>query len=356
MRIIISSESLKKAMSSVQSLLTEHQVLLTADADNNLLIVEAGNSGLYLKQMLPAQVLEAGYTVLDSSYINTLKISGSVELTATKDSKLSFKAGKLSGKLETHQSSKSIVDQRPDRLIETNIHLSKDMFSRAIAKTNFSAIMSASQEGLRVKVDENLTLSTTDQWRLSLYKDNLPHKRGSIDFQIKPEVIASVVSKIEDQEVWLGLEGGIIKIASPSLEFYHPTIQTEPTDIEGWLNELDPKDKICEIHTKTTDLIELLAGVSSVCQGITADLKINCTIHRKQFKVEVSAAHGSAKGDFEVDFSTAEEHKVLLSCKYTLEMLSLIKEGDIKIDFYEPYIILTSGDGRCISVVPTATE
>jgi len=355
MKLTLSSDLLKKSMASVQALLTEHQVLLTADPENNLLVVEAGNGGLYLKQMLNAQVEEAGFVVLNSSYISTLKLVGSVELKTAAGNTLAFTSGKLSGKLETHQSCQKIIDQRPDTNIDIQVQLSKDMLSRAIAKTNFSAIMAASQEGLRIKVDENLTLSTTDQWRLSLYKDNLPMKRNTIDFLIKPEVIAAAVSKIEEQEVWLGLHKGIIKIASPSFEFYHPTIQTEPTDIEGWLKDLDPNDKLCEVSSKTSDILELISGVSSIISGSNQEVKITCIIQGKQLKVEVGATHGSAKGEMTLEESDADKHQVLLSCKYTLEMLSLLKDGDVKIAFYEPYIILMSGDGRCTSVVPTAT-
>jgi DNA polymerase III sliding clamp (beta) subunit (PCNA family) len=354
MKLNISSDLLKKSMSAVQSLLTEHQVFLTADADNNLLIVEAGNGGLYLKQKLQAQVSEGGSTVLNSSYISSLRLTDSVEL-KTFGSSLAFISGKLSGKLETHQSYQKIVDQRPSEEITVQIQISKDIFSKAVAKTNFSAIMAASQEGLRVKVDEYLTLSTTDQWRLSLYKDKLPEKKNTIDFMIKPEVLSAAINKIEDQEVWLGLSNGIIKIASPSFEFYHPTIQTEPTDIEGWLGDLDPKDKICEISAQTADILGLITGVGSITHGSSNEVKLACKLHGKTLKVEVGAAHGSAKGEMALEESDADNHQVTLSFKYTVEMLSLLKDGDVKIAFYEPYIILTSGDGRCTSVVPTTT-
>jgi DNA polymerase III sliding clamp (beta) subunit (PCNA family) len=356
MRLVLSSESFKKSVSAAQSLISESQILLTANSKDGTLTIEAGHSGVYLKQVISAQVHENGSIVLNGSYVSSLRISGPVELSTGKDNKLYFKTNKLSGTVESHQDSGKITSQRPDDLIENQVSLSKDTISRGVSKTNFSAIMAATQEGLRVRITDKLTVSTTDQWRLSLFKSSLPPiAKKELDFLIKPEILAAVIHKIEEPEVGFGIKDGIIKIASPSFEFYHPTIQTEPTDIEGWLNELDPNDRIGHIKTNAEELYDLIAGVGSINQIKTEDPKISCTIKNGKLQVKVETVQGSAKGEMELEGSSVDNYQLTLNCKQTLEMLALIKEGELTVHIYDAYIILFSGDEQCVSVVPTVT-
>jgi DNA polymerase III sliding clamp (beta) subunit (PCNA family) len=355
MKFSIKTDSLKKSLSAVQSLITENQILLTANDDTGYIIIEAGNNGIYLKQRIKAEVESGGFTVLNSTYLSSLKLGERVDLQKNGNA-LAFKSGKLSGRIETHQSHQKIADQRPQEDIEAQTLVLREIITKGVKKSNFSAIIASAQEGLRVKLDTDLTISNTDSYRLSLFKSKLPAPSKPIDFLIKPDILASVLSKMDEPEVWLGLKKGIIRIASPSFEFYHPVLQIEPTDVEGWVNDLDPKDKICEIQTKTQDLLGLITGVGSIAKGGSGEeVDLKCSLVNNIFSVEVGAIHGSAKGDIVVEQSSADKHHFTLSYKHTTEMLSLINDGDIKIAFYDPYIILTSWDGTCLNLIPTKT-
>lgn len=353
MKFLVKADSLKKVLSSVPALVTENQILLTADATKGCLTIEAGHNGVYLKQVILCDVETGGFTVLNSNYLSSLKLGDHVELQKNGNA-LSFKSGKLSGRIETHQSHQKISDQRPQNGVETSVHIAKDILVRGVQKTNFSAIIASSQEGLRVKFDDHMTLSNTDSYRLSLYKMPLPFTVPLLDFLVQPDVFASAIAKVEDQEVGLGVERGVLKVSSPSFEFYHPVLQTEPTDVEGWIRDLDPNDKICEAYTNTQDLLNTILSVGSITKGGAGEeVNLKCKIKGKVFSIEVGAVHGSAKGELTFESSTADTHELTLSYRYTIEMLSLIKDGELKLDFYEPYVILTSKDGRCLNLIPT---
>lgn len=354
MKLVTSTEALKKALQSVQALLTEHQVILRADAGVGALIVEAGQNGVYLKQRVPAQILEQGEVVINSTYVTALQLSEKLELESKSGSALKFTSGSLSGTLEVHQSTQRIIDQRPFEDIEIKAQLSKDVITRAIAKANFNSALAQTQEGLRVKIDDHIAISTTDSFRASLFKDRLPANKANMDFMIKPTVLSLAVSKIEEQEVWLGLHKGTIKIASPSFEFYHPTIQTEPTDVESWLMSMDHNDKIGDITANVQDVLRTMNAVTSISGASASEVKLICTVKGTQLTVEVGAAHGSAKALLELTESTCGSHTATLHSKYTTEMLSLLKDGIVKISFYTDFIILNSGEGKCTSVVPTS--
>jgi hypothetical protein len=355
MKLTTSTEALKKAMVSVQALISEHQVILKADKGSNILTIEAGSDGAYLRQKIPASVTEAGEVVINSTYISSLQLAEKVELSTVNDSSMSFTSGTMSGVLQTHQAVQKIADQRPLNDIPIQIELSKDIVTKSIAKSNFNSALTQTQEGLRVKIDANIAVSITDSYRCSLYKEKLPFHKTTIDFQIKPTMLSLAVSKVEEQEVWFGLGKGLIKIASPSFEFYHPTMQSEPTDVEAWLESIDHNTRLGEITTNVQDLIKTLSAVTSITGGPGADVKLICAIKGNVLHVEVAAAHGSAKADLQLIESSCDDYKVVLHSKYTTEMLSLIKDGVVNIGLYEDIIILSSGDGKCTNVVPTVS-
>jgi hypothetical protein len=356
MKLVTSTEALKRAMISVQALLTEHQVILRADTGGNVLVVEAGQNGVYLKQCIPANVTQGGEVVINSTYISALQLSDKIELESTSKNTMEFSSGSLNGTLATHQDTQRIVDQRPLEDITIQVQLSKDIVTKAIAKANFNSPLTQTLEGLRIKLDENIAVSTTDSLRASLYKDKLPFKKATLDFVIKPTVLSLAIAKIEEPEVWIGLHRGTIKIASPSFEFFHPTIQAEPTDVEGWLNDMDRDSKAGEVTTNVQDLLKTFQAVTSITGSSSGDVKLICTFTGNQLVVTVGAAHGSAKASLQLTDSSCSNQKVTLHSKYTTEMLSMIKDGTVRMEIYNDFVILTSGDGKCTCIIPTTAD
>lgn len=358
MKISINSAEIKHATAAVNSLIEEHQILLYTDKQKDCLIMEAGQNGVFLKQKIPATIFAEGELVINSSYLSSLKLSESLDLTATTPTTLKFKSGKLSGTLETHQASQVIKDQRPLVTIDTPIHISKDILAKAIHRTNFSSGLVQTQEGLRVKIDTHIALSTTDQYRVALYKEEMPLKNEGIDFVIKPSTIALAVSKIKEPEVWIGLHKGTIKLASPTFEFYQPAIQTEPTDVEEWLKDLDPNDQLGEIVVDIKNLLNTIQEVTSICGSGSSvnDVRLKCKVTNKNMVIAVNTPHGNAETGLDLDESDISFQEFLLHNKYTLEMLSLIKEGTIKAAVYDSFIVLRALEGKCISVIPTMSD
>lgn len=356
MKLTTSTEALKRAMVSVQALLTEHQVILRADPDAGALIIEAGQNGIYLKQQIPASVSEAGEVVINSTYLSALQLSDKIELTMKNKTSLKFTSGSMTGNLETHQDTHQIVDQRPLEDIPIQVHISKDIITKAIAKANFNSPLQQTLEGLRIKLDDHLAVSITDSFRACLYREKLPFHKSSLDFVIKPSVISLAISKIEEPEVWIGIQKGTIKVASPSFEFYHPTIQTEPTDVEGWLKDMDRSSKVGEITSNVQDILKTFTAVTSITGNSASDVKLTCTFNGNQLDVETGAAHGSAKASLQLSDSTCRNHKTMLHSKYTTELLSMIKDGVVNIELYDDFIIMMSGEGKCTSIVPTANQ
>lgn len=353
MKVELESDTLKKALSFVQALISEHDVVVTADQQNQRFIIEAGNSGFYLQQIIPAQVSEGGSVAFDSPVITGLYLKGKVVLNQITGGKLQFSSEKLNGSVEVNQDASRIMSIRPDSDIDTPTHVPKSMLINAVNRVNFPSSM---QEGLRIKLDSGITTSATDQFRAALYKDPLGQAVESFDVLVKPTLITKLLSKIEEAEVWFGLKSATIKIASPSLICFCPSIQIEPQDIEAWISEI-PQDE-CHGTIKTTveTILEAVKGVSSVSvvSGPTAyETKLVCTVTQNILTVDVITTRGSAKAAITLDESTIENLTINLSSRYTIEMLELIKTGPITMQIWEDYLIIHSLGDRCISVIPT---
>lgn len=349
----VEAEALKKALSFVQTLIPEHDVLITADVQGQRIIIEAGNGGFYLQQIIPSRVSEEGSVAFNSPFITGLYLKGKTTFQQAADNKLYFSSEKLNGSIEVNQEANRIISIRPDSDIDTQTHVPKSMLINAINRVNFPSSM---QEGLRIKLDSNITTSATDQFRAALYKDPLGQAAANFDVLVKPAFVIKVLSKIEEAEVWFGIKDATIKIASPSFLCFCPSIQIEPQDIEAWLKELPQDECLGTIKTNVETILESVKGVSSISttSGPTSyETKLICNIAANIFEINVVTAHGSAKSSITLDESNIENLTLHLSSKYTLEILELIKSGPVTIQFWEDYILVKSIGDKCISVIPT---
>lgn len=359
MKVTVNSSDMKQATGAVSALIPEPQVYLYTDTSTNTLVMEAGQSGIFLKQRLPAQIEEEGELVINSTYLGNLKLGDTLHLSTESASTLNFKSGNLKGKLETHQASQSIKDQRPLEDISTPLHITKDLLVKAISKTNFSTGLVQTQEGLRVKIDSHMSLSTTDQYRIALYREEMPPVNNpSIDFVIKPATMSLAVSKIKESEVWLGLKKGTIKIASPTFEFYQPAIQTEPTDVEGWLTDLDEDELKGVFKTTVTAMLNAVQEVTSIAGSgsVNNEIKLKCRIGGNKLVINVDTVHGDAENTLELQECDIENCEVTLHNKYTTEMLSLIKDGEVEVSLYDSFLVVRALEGRCTNVIPTMSD
>lgn len=355
MKLTISSEALKKALSIVQALLPESDVLVSANKDAQLFSIEAGHGGIYMYQSLPATVIEDGTSAFNSSYVTSLYISGDITLDKISDSRIKFTSDKLHGSIEVNQDASRIVALRPEEDFEASTIIPRKMLVQALAKTNFTSTM---YDGVRIKLDSHVKVEATDQYRLALCKDELPKKVQDFDALVNPTFIHKVFAKLTDQEVWFGLKDGCVKIATPTFVCFFPMIQTEPQDIETWISELPIETCKGTIETTAEQLLSAVLGASSISAAsgnAGYETRVRIRIEGNVLDSVVDSAHGSAESTIKLESSSVSKLAIGLSSKYTVEMLGLIKTGPLKIQFWDDYIVMHSNNGNCVHVIPVVT-
>ncbi len=353
MRVSLKSKPLKNAMAAVQEMFPEQQQALLTAVDGKF-TAEAGGGGSYLKLTLAAEIMDDGEVLVDSNHLRSLDLNEFVEL-ELEDTSLKFKSEKLKGKIATLTKVDAIYDARPLQTIETPVRINKDIVKRAVDGTNFPVALAQTQEGLRVKIDTHLTVTTTDQFKASLHKEALPFEMTSFDVVMKPTLLLSALNKIPEQEIWLGERRGTLHLESPTFSMYHPTIQAEPSDVEGWLDSLKESDPICTVEVPLKELLGTIKSVSSILSGSGFDTKFQCQVTDKEIRLLLADQHGSASSTVALTSSNASDtHDVSLVCKYTIDMLSLLKAADIKLHFWPDHVVAESPTGAV--VLPTASD
>lgn len=353
MKVLVEAKPLKLAFRAISDLLPEHQVILRAE--DSSLVMEAGVGGVYLRQVLPATVDAEGEIVVNIDFLPNLGTDHDVALFLTEEGKLGFRAGKLRGAVEVHHSSEKIADQRPQDDIDISVQISKDIFGKAIRKVNFAVVNNNSQEGLFVQIDDFITISTTDLLRAALYKAKLPYKMGPLSLMAKASLIAKAMDCIQEPEIWLGANSGTLHIGSPSFSLYHPLIQQKPSPIEQLVESFDADERICELTTAGTEILETFLSTFSIVRNKDYESSFLCHVKDDELWVRISEAHGSAENVLKLQANTAVDHKVNLPCRYTNEMLGLLKDGDIRIGIWESNLVLRSDDNTTTLVLPTVS-
>jgi len=357
MKIELNSTKLKKSFQTIQTILGEQNVFISAGSDK--FYAEASNGAIYLKLIISdVTVKEAGFAAITSKYVTNLKLNESVKLEA-QNNKLKFFSGNIKGSIDLNQDTSSINTFRPSKEIPVAVRLPKVVLDRAIQKTGLSNALVASNDGLRLHFDEYITATATDEFRATLYKDQLPFAVKNLSVIVNPSLIGQIVSKIDDPEIGVGVENDIVHIKSLSMDCYIPSIQIEIQDVEEWVSSIDQDTKICSVSTEVEKLHKLVVATSSIVTEKVTDssVSLSLSIKGKELDMKVVSSHGEADATMTLDDVTGmEEHNVCLSNKYTTEMLHLLKSGKITIDFFENYVIVITEDGKSIYVMPVVAD
>jgi hypothetical protein len=353
MKAKLDAKPLRDAIKTSAVLLgPETNLLLTVEGD--ALIIESGSGGTYMKQILPADVEEEGHTVLAINYVQALKFDGVVTIEADQ-SQMHFKSGAFKGKVAAGGDKEEILDQRPLNPFEAKVALPAEVFKNAVRRVSFGNALPGAQVGIRVQVNDHLTVSTTDQFRATLFKEELAVEQEEFDVLLSPAFLQLVLGRIDDYEVNIGAHKGTFQVRTETLQVYHPTIQQEPEDIEGWINTgIDPSQKKGSIMTLAEDLSKSLVEVTSITAGsLDFDTYVDVLVKKKKMAFRCQADHGSSQSHLALEESDCRKHQTKLSSRYTLEMINLIKAGELEIEFWDDFILLSGFSGKFKGVLPT---
>lgn len=332
-------------------------VLVTADKDAGAIIVEAGRGGVYLKQTIEANVQTEGEVVLSCMHFTQLRFGKDATLDLQLvDNRLAFKSGRLKGKIACSPEADDIEAQRPLEEFEAEIALPAEVFKNSVARATFTSALPNVTHGVRIQAGDMLKVSATDHFRATLYKEELAIAQDEIDILLKPAFIQTLLSRVNDYEVAIGAQKGIFKLATDTLEIYHPVIQSEPEDIEEWIEQgVDYNARKCLVSTTVEDLTQVIDEASSISVGsLGFDVHIECLIKDKKLLVRVKADHGAAQSYMRLLESDAKnKHLTKLSSRYLLEVLRLIRAGDLKVGFWDDFIMLQSNADKFTALIPT---
>jgi len=331
----------------------EVDVLLTA-VESGFLRIEAGANSSYVYNTLPAKVAAKGRVVIPIQRLIGLPLREELKLTAS-SSELSFKTGSFTGTLKASSDVDRVIAQRPLKKFKPTVHVPTEVFKDALSRVSLGSSLPGAQLGVRVQVGEDLTLSTTDQYRAVIYKDELALAQTELDVLLHPDFLHGAMSKILSPEVGMGVHKGVFHLSTDTVSIYHPSIQQQPEDIEDWMdNGIDYSKKECTVTVSCDRLSKNIREVSAVQLGSLAyDTHFDLLIKGQLAHLRCKSDHGSTKSSVELFRSNATKTITKLSSKYTLEMLHLIRAGDSDISFWSDFILLEGHEGKFRGLIPT---
>ena len=348
MKFTVESKQFCSALQFATTLVSEEVVKVSALEKE--IVIEAGHNGMYFMQALPATVEEQGEMIINSTYVTGLQLNAQTCFAST-ENRLSFKSGALKGTVETSQDHIKVNNIRPIEDIPVVATVPLGVLKEAFTKTKFHNTLGLA-EGVKLVIDSKvLKMSSSDFTRAAFYIDELS-QAGECDITIASGVLGSVLAKIKDPEISIGVLENCIQLSTDSCQCVFPTTQLALPDIETWLKGIDESKKKGSFRIDIADFLSALSSVSSLKPGANIDTVLKCALSGNELKISVVANHGSADTTVAV-FDPSGEIEFDLDSKKTLELLSVIKTGIIVVGCWEESIMVTTYDDKATYVIPT---
>lgn len=356
MKVTVTGSAFRDAMKTAAILFdAEAEVLATSDPDSGRLVLETGRNGIYCKQSLDAEVEEAGQIVLVCSHFAQLSFGNSVYLES--DGKhVTFKSDKFKGTVAGSSDTESIEASRPEKAFKAKVFIPTDVFRSALSRVSFGSALPGAQSGIRIQAnDKQLTLSTTDGYRATLFKESLAVSQAEFDVLLQPSFLHTALSRVQDMEVGLGVFKGTFRMKTDSLDIYHPAIQTTPDDVDEWItNGIDYTKRECSMHTTADEFAKAIREVSSIHMGaVMYDTYVDMIVRDDKAHLRCAADHGTAQTSFTLLDSDVKKYATKLSSRYALEMLNLVKAGDVDVGFWNSFVLITGANDKFKALIPT---
>tara|TARA_R100001079_G_C4451472_1_gene153993 strand:+ start:5225 stop:6292 length:1068 start_codon:yes stop_codon:yes gene_type:complete len=353
MEVLIDAGDFKDAMKTF-SVIFEGQIDVLMTTSEGCVVLEAGRDGSYVKHLLEASVKTEGSVVVECARFTQIRMKKDSSLhLKTKGKELAFKAGPLQGKMGCKPKMDDIEHQRPLKEFTPKTRIPTQILTEAVKKTAFVSSLPGAMNGVRIQAKDRLVISTTDHYRATLYVDDLVAPQEEIDVLLRSSFIQTLLSRIKEPEVSIGVQKGMFQLATELVTVYHPSIQSEPQDIQNWVeNEIDHDAKKCQVQTTIESLVEVIDEASSITD-MSFDTHIEVLIKENKMITRVTANHGSAHSSIDLDFSNAEKHLTRLSSKYILEMLKLAKSGGVTVSFWKNFVMLNANSSKFTALLPT---
>jgi len=356
MKAELDSEEFSNASKACATIVGADIDLLITAIEKGFVRIEAGLNSSYIYHTLPAKVKEGGKIVIPLQRLMGIPLhSEEIILSADTEKELTFASGSFVGKLKAGGYAESISANRPEKKFKAGASMSADLFKLALSKVNFGSAIPGAQMGIRVQTGEDLIVSTTDQYRASIYKEELAVKQDTLDVLMQPDFLQGVIGKVTYPEISIGVHRGIFHLSSGTMEVYHPSIQQEPEDIDDWMdNGIDYKKRECRITLACDQFSKRIREVSSIHAGSLAyDTYFDLLIKGQKAHLRCTSDQGSTKSTLELFRSDAKRVLTKLSSRYTLEMLNLIHAGDADVSMWDDFILFEGQGGKFRGLIPT---
>ena len=358
MKAVVEAEDLTHVVKTCATLLGAEIDLLITAIPKGFVRIEAGLNSSYVCHTLKADVEEKGKVVLPVQRLMGVPLTESVTLEQKGGDSLSFKSGAFSGSIRQGGESDVIIANRPEKRFKAKTALPTEVFKSALSRVNFRSALPGAQMGIRIQVDEDMTLSTTDQYRASIYKEELAIKQPAFDLVMQPDFLHGAVGRVRAPEVNIGVYRGVFHLSTDIMDIYHPSIQQDPEDIEDWLdNGIDYSKRECKVTLACSQFAEKIREVSSIQIGsLSYDTYFDLLVKGQKAYLRCNADHGSTKSSFSLFRSDATKTLTRMSSRYTLEMLHLIRAGDADLSFWDGFILFEGNEGKFRGLIPSVAS
>lgn len=355
MKATLESAPFKDAMKTIAVLFdAETELLVTASADAGSIAVETGNGGVYFKQTIEANVEEDGDFVIGVQHFLQMRMQSNLEMECDKRN-LSFRSGTLKGTLSVSVKKDKIENQRPVNPFDAVIELPTELFKAAVTKVNFGSALPGASAGIRIQASDVLKTSTTDEFRAALFREKLAVSQDEFDVILKPSFVTTLLSRVELAAVRVGARKGIFKLETDTMEVYHPAIQRDIEDIEAWIqNGIDYNARSCLIKAETEELVRAISEAASIAVGVTSyDVHLDTLVKSDKLLFKCKTKQGSAQSSLALAESDTDKHVARLSSRYLLDMLNLVKVGELEIGFWPEFLLIRAFSGKFSAMLPT---
>lgn len=372
MKFTISRDAFKKALMDCQVLVQDPLVLISSS--NNTLHIEAAFQGSYYRRDIPCTVEEDGVFAIDPTTITPIQFRSDISVEVNK-SKFNFKSGNMKGSLDISQNGDRIANMRPPAPPDNApiFTFKRSVLQEVVQRTSFISNVANAQDGLRIQVKNNppqLVMSSTDNFRATFCRIPCDNNSNVLDLILKPGLINQVISRSPTDDIIFLPVGGILFAQGEGWWFCHPTVQTEPSDVEGVLFEDIPtRTPLNTFVVKCSDFCTSLKDTSSVVQGTDQGLRVNFKFSKGKISFSFKSDRSSSDGFMELPgFLPGKDQRIVLNFRQFVEMLSLFGNEVIKISSYEEFVVISVcneevsnlppnlSTSNSIAIIPTIME
>lgn len=349
MKFKVNKESFKKSIAYISGITTENVMLVSANDEKSMAVVEGAGQSVYVRVAMSAEVYAKGLVAVDGQHIGNAKYPSDV-VVSYDNNKVMCQSENFKFESPTQQNGGFVRALRPVVDNQVWVTIPRDVLMRAVQASVFDFALKTSADGIVIKVKgDTLVMHAYDSTRASLYTTTLPEQAtADIKVVLAPKFFEALRKLPGADDISLGVNGGSLRVRTSTTLLAYPTLQVEPADVETSLKSLidsSPVTGRCLVSSKR--LTSGVATVASVVRGgIGLEDRIKVVIDPEASTLTLTMATDYGGITEVIPVESAEAAAFTLNAKYLMDFLPLM-QGDVSLSVVDGRSVLfTSDEGK----------